>query len=168
MSNNTVLSQFGTPNGAADAGGGTITIPDFSDVEVKVHYAPPGQYPAKVTGFKQDVSRAGGAMLVFEFDVTTPSGVINGRRFHCPLSTNVLWKLKRTCGALGISPGAIKVSEVMGKQCMVNIVDDGHDVNDPAKKYCAVHSCDPMPAGGAPPSGSGPSLPAPPDDDLPF
>ena len=139
MSNKSVLNAFG---GAGRSGSGAkITIPSFNNVKQDVKYLPPGKYQAKVSKFKQDVSGAGNEMLVFEFDVKAPNGVLKGRRLFCPLTANALWKLHRVCDALGIDSGEVDVSDVIGRKCMVNIVDDGQ--NDNGDKYCKIASCAP-------------------------
>jgi hypothetical protein len=148
--------------GNAAGTGATIRIPSFDNVEVKINYIAPGSYRAKLRSIKQDVSKAGNDMIVFSFDVTGPSGVLKDRRLQCPLTANALWKLARTCGALGIPEGDISTEKYAGKaECMVNIIDDGHAVDDPGTKYCKIQSCDPLPADAPTPS----AMPA---DDVPF
>ena len=167
MSNESVLNAFpGASASASDSA--SITIPSFDGVDSKTYYLPPGEYRAKVSGFKQDVSQSGNKMLVFSFDVSGPSGTLKDRRFFCPITANALWKLKRTCDALGIPEGSISVKSVIGRECMVNIADDGE--SDNGDKRCKVTSCNPIAAKSPSPSaGFGTRLPpGPEDDDIPF
>jgi hypothetical protein len=182
MSNDSVRKELNAFNGSgASPGGSSITIPDFSGVEVKVFHAPPGAYPGKVIGFAQAVSQSSGnPMLVFEFEVDVGGGKVLKRKFYHPLTSNSLWKLARTCGALGIEPGSISVDKVIGLECMVNIID-GDDYD--GKPTSDIDSCDEMTEESSreittagpvfsvdTKSGFGgqPMPPGPEDDDIPF
>lgn len=146
----------------ASPGGSTITIPDFSGVEVKVFHAPPGPYPAKVIGFVEAVSQSSGnPMLVFEFEVSVGGGKTLRRKFYCPLTSNSLWKLKQTCDALGIEPGAIAVDKVIGLTCMVNLID-GDDYN--GSPTSDIESCDQLSEATPKIDTTGPAFPVGGDD----
>lgn len=163
MSNANVLNAF-SGNGASP-GGSSITIPDFSGVEVKVFHAPPGPYPATVVSFSEGRSQAGNNMLIFEFAVDVGGGKTLKRKFYCPLTSNSLWKLKRTCDALGIPPGPIDVGKVVGLECMVNLLDgepyDGRPTSE-------IDSCDEMTEESARTvTTTGPAFPVV-EEDIPF
>lgn len=173
MSNANVLNAFNETG--ASPGGSSVTIPDFSNVEVKVFHAPPGAYPAKVIAFAQAVSQSSGnPMLVFEFEADVGGGKVLKRKLYCPLTSNSLWKLKQTCGALGIEPGAIAVDKVIGLECMVNLIDGDEYEGNPTSD---IGSCDEMTEESARSAqtvdttdgfGNQPMPPGPEDDDIPF
>ena len=98
MSNEQVMNAF-SGNGASP-GGSKIMIPDYSAGVITVYHAPPGSYPAVVTGFKETVSKAGTKMFVLDIEVDIGGGKTLGRKLYCtlpmPMTANALGKIKQT------------------------------------------------------------------------
>jgi hypothetical protein len=127
MSNEQVMNAF--PTNGASPGGEDIMIPDYTPAVVTVRHAPPGSYPAVVSGFCKALSKSSDApMLVFDFRVDVGGGKTLERSIYCtmpvPMTANALGKIKRTCLALEVPPNVpIKAALVVGRKCTVHLVD---------------------------------------------
>lgn len=169
MSNDSVLNAF-SGNGASP-GGSKIKIPNYSEAVVAVYHAPPGSYPAVVTGFKETVSKAGNAMFVLNIEADVGGGKTLGRKLHCtlpvPMTANALGKIKQTMMALDVPPDVeVEASVMVGKKCTANIVN-GDEYN--GKQTSDIASIDPPGQATGPIATvdtSGPAFPV--DDQVPF
>ena len=162
MSNANVLNAF-NGNGASP-GGSKIRIPNYSEAVVAVYHAPPGSYPAVVTGFKETVSKAGNNMFVLEIEADVGGGKSLSRKLHCtlpvPMTANALGKIKRTFMALSVPPDVeVEAKLIVGKECTANVQDGGEYNGKPTSDIDSIDP--PGQATGHIPSG-------PEDDDIPF
>ena len=148
-------------------------IPDYTDAVVKVYHAPPGSYPAVVTGFCESLSKTSNApMLVFDFEIDVGGGKTFKRTMWCtmpvPMTASALGKIKQTCLALEVPPKvAIESKLVVGRKCTVNLVD-GRVYND--KVGSDIASIDPpgqAKGATATVTTTGPAFPVD-DSDVPF
>lgn len=171
MSNSEVLNAF-SGNGASP-GGEDIMIPDYTEAIVKTTYAPPGSYPAVVTGFCKKLSESSKVpMLVFDFKIDVGGGKTYERSMYCTMpvqmTANALGKIKQTCLALDVPSGvAVKASVVVGRKCTVNLVNGGEfkgnmtndirSIDPPGQATGAIATVDT----------AGPAFPVG-DDDVPF
>ena len=135
------MTNKGNPVANTGAAAGSITIPNMDNVEVKVTKVAPGQYPAKLLDVNQGTSQTGNPKLTFVFEVTTAQGRTMKSSLFCSITPSALWKLKRTTEALGIPSGSMDVAEMVGRKCMVNMVDSDDG------KFSNIAGCDPMTEG---------------------
>ncbi len=161
------------PFGGGGDSAGTITIPtpeEPSDEERFKFYLSPGDRVGTLTGIDDNPSKAGNAMLTFSFDVDK-NGVDVNLKYWCTITGGGSFKLGPCLEALKIPQGELKVSEVIGRQVILTIVDDGeYD----GRKKSAIKSVSPLEDGpGGSPQASGgfggsPFPAGPEDEDIPF
>lgn len=111
------------------------TIVDFSDVDSSGGRVrlPENDYRARVASVKQESSKSGNEMLVWEFELT--EGKFKGKKIrdYTVLQANSLWKLKQLLEAMGISVPAKKIDlvpvikRVKGKELGITVVDEEYD-----------------------------------------
>lgn len=143
----TTVNAFG-----GEAGGGMIDIPDVSGVTSKFH-ATPGNYIGTVTEVNNDPSKKGDPMLCFYFDVDVGKSEPLTLRQYLVQTPGNMFRVAKTIKALGLKQGQTKTSDIVGKQCLVELGDTEYL----GEKRSEILLCSPLPAGGSVP-----------DDDIKF
>ncbi len=169
MSNSEVVNAF-SGNGASP-GGSKIMIPNYSEAVVAVYHAPPGSYPAVVTGFKRTVSAAGNDMFVLSIECDVGGGKSLTRKLHCtmpmPMTANALGKIKRTFLALDVpSDVEIDASEIVGRPCTANVSDGKEYLGKPSSNIDSIDPPGQATGAIATVDTAGPAFPV--DDVTPF
>lgn len=108
-------------------------VVDFSGVDstggrVRI---PEGDYRVRVKSVKHDTSKAGNAMLVWEFEVSEGKHAGKVLRDRTVLQANSLWKLKQLLEAMGVEvPSkrvALRLEKYLKKELGVTTVDDEYE-----------------------------------------
>lgn len=169
MTNANVLDAF-SGNGASP-GGSKIKIPNYADTKIPVHHAPPGSYPAVVTGFKEARSKAGNDMFVISLEVDVGGNKILSRIFHCtivvPSTANSLGKIAQTFLALDVpSDVEIDASAIVGRPCTANVSDGNEYLGKPSSNIDSIDPPGQATGAIATVDTAGPALDT--SEDLPF
>lgn len=118
-----------------ESGGGRTRIPE-------------GDYKVTVDTVKQAESKAGNAMLVWDFKISEGKFAGKKLRDRTTLTPESLWKLKQVLEAMGISvPSkqvALKLSNYIGKDLGVTVVDDEYEgrISSKVADYVSVDVID--------------------------
>lgn len=118
-----------------ESGGGRTRIPE-------------GDYKVTVDTVKQSESKAGNAMLVWDFKISEGKFAGKKLRDRTTLTPESLWKLKQVLEAMGISvPSkqvALKLSNYIGKDLGVTVVDDEYEgrISSKVEDYVSVDVID--------------------------
>ena len=152
MSKESVMNAFA----GSDSGGGStsITIPDYDGVEARVDYTKPGAYPGELIEVSDKPTSTGKAQLSFVFKLDLGGGRTMRIWLNHVLTQAAMFRFVRTAGVLELpSKQEIDIPSIIGKRCMVNVIDNDYD---PTKKKSKADSIDPMPgqANGAFQAGS--------------
>jgi len=97
---------------------------------------PEGEYQAKCVALTKSESKAGNAMWVFDFAITT-TGEQAGKELKvwCALTPAALWKLTETTTALGFPPIDGKLSfkhaNIINKTCKIEVVTEKDNQGNP-------------------------------------
>lgn len=101
-----------------ESGGGRIRIPE-------------GDYRVKVAAVKQQESKAGNQMLVWDFEFVEGKAKGKKIRDRTVLTAEALWKLKQLLEAMGIAVPSKKVAlnfaKYLGKELGITVVDDEYE-----------------------------------------
>lgn len=118
---------------------------DFSGVESGGRTrVPEDDYHVKVDSVKQQESKAGNQMLVWDFEITKGKFAGKKLRDRTVLTKESLWKLKQVLEAMGVTVPSKKVAlnltKYVGKELGVTVVDDEYEgrINSKVADYVSL------------------------------
>jgi hypothetical protein len=127
---------------------------DFSGVESSGRVrVPEDDYRVRVDAVKQQESKAGNQMLVWDFEITKGKFAGKKLRDRTVLTKESLWKLKQVLEAMGVSvPSkkvALNITKYIGMELGVTVVDDEYEgrINSKVADYVSLDVLDNVPDG---------------------
>lgn len=118
---------------------------DFSGVESSGRVrVPEDDYRVRVDTVKQQESKAGNQMLVWDFEITKGKFAGKKLRDRTVLTKESLWKLKQVLEAMGVTVPSKKVAlnltKYVGKELGVTVVDDEYEgrINSKVADYVSL------------------------------
>jgi hypothetical protein len=137
-----------SPVAGAPAGTDSFEI-DLTGVESS-GLIPEGAYRARCVEVRQDVSKGGNPMFVWDFELTEGAGKGRILKTFTAITPAAMWKVAETVIAMGVGQTGEVVkfgrSDVVGKECGVVVADSEYNgtVRSQIQRVVSLHELDRM------------------------